>query len=341
PQRPVTILFSQPRAGSTLLQRMLAAHPAIHSHPEPHLLTPLAHLGYYANVERAPYDHLNAAQALRLFVQGLPGGEADYLDALRAYTDTLYGRHLAASSRQIFLDKTPAYALILPFLRRLYPDAHYLVLTRHPLAVFSSYAGSFFEGDWDQALAFNPILDRYVPAISALLRERPHKLLHLHYSALVQAPEEAAERIFHWLGLEHHPGAVDYGASTATQGRPPLSAPGRGDPFTVSREQRPVTDSLERWAAEVQGSAHKSALARAMLQRLDPADLHFWGGDAERLLAPLAQRQRGQVKARPWNRYRIERAIFLALRRDIHKRPHGRLLKRLRYYCDVLLRDAL
>ena len=39
------------RSGLTLLQRMLSSHPEIFSCPEPHFITPLAHLGYY-NMER-------------------------------------------------------------------------------------------------------------------------------------------------------------------------------------------------------------------------------------------------------------------------------------------------
>ena len=68
-------LISPPRSGSTMLQRMLASHSQIHTHPEPHLLTPLHYLGYYATVDAAPYDHVNAARALREFTEELPGGE--------------------------------------------------------------------------------------------------------------------------------------------------------------------------------------------------------------------------------------------------------------------------
>src|SRR6185369_15149238 len=85
-----------PRSGTTLLMRMLGAHSAIYSRAEPHLLTPLAHLGFYDTVDAAPFDHIQAARAAREFVADLPRGEPDYLDACRAYTDTLYGRMLAA-----------------------------------------------------------------------------------------------------------------------------------------------------------------------------------------------------------------------------------------------------
>ena len=63
---------------------------------QPHLLTPLAHLGYFDKVEKAPYDSVLAAESVREFVADLPGGEQDYVDACRAYMDTLYGRMLAA-----------------------------------------------------------------------------------------------------------------------------------------------------------------------------------------------------------------------------------------------------
>ena len=36
-----------PRSGSTLLARMIGSHSQIYGRGEPHMLTPLAHLGYY------------------------------------------------------------------------------------------------------------------------------------------------------------------------------------------------------------------------------------------------------------------------------------------------------
>src|SRR5215510_10483523 len=104
-----------PRSGSTLLARMIGAHSQVFAPAEPHLLTPLAHLGYYESVERAPYDPVISQAGIRELVAALPGGERDYLAALRAYADALYGRMLEASGRRLLLDKTPAYALVLDF----------------------------------------------------------------------------------------------------------------------------------------------------------------------------------------------------------------------------------
>ena len=64
----VFFVVGPPRSGSTLLARMLGAHSKIYSRPEPHLLTPLAHLGFYDKVDKAPYDAVLAAESAREFV---------------------------------------------------------------------------------------------------------------------------------------------------------------------------------------------------------------------------------------------------------------------------------
>jgi hypothetical protein len=311
---------------------MMGAHAEIFTHPEPHLITPIAHLGVYDNVDKAPYDHINAAEATKAFIQGLPAGEEDYLDALRAYTDTLYGRMLSTSESSYFLDKTPANALVLPFLQRLYPDAKYVVLTRHPLAVFSSYANSFFDGDWRGAHAFNPILERYVPAMAAFLRERPMPLLHVAYEDLVTGPAAQLERIFAFLGLENDPDAVEYGKATP-------SKKGMGDPITVNREDRPVADKIDKWAAELANDADKRALAEQMIDRIDSADLDAWQWPIDALWAPIEMAGGAPAPKPARNSYTFQRRVMLALKKDIHSRPHGKLVKRVKYYCDVLLRD--
>jgi hypothetical protein len=328
----LVFVISPPRAGSTLLQRMMGAHSEIFTHPEPHLITPIAHLGVYANVDKAPYDHINAAEAIKAFIRGLPRGEQDYLDALRAYTDALYGRMLSTSESSYFLDKTPANALVLPFLQRLYPDAKYVVLTRHPLAVFSSYANSFFDGDWTGAHAFNPILERYVPAMAAFLRERPVPLLHLAYEDLVMEPAAQLERIFAFLGVENDPDAVEYGKAA-----PPKR--GMGDPITVDREDRPVVDKIDKWAAELAHDADKRALAEQMIARIDPVDLDAWQWPSDALWAPIEMAGGAPPPKPARNSYTFQRRLMLALKKDIHSRPHGKLVKRVKYYCDVLLRD--
>jgi hypothetical protein len=327
----MVFVVSPPRSGSTLLQRMIGSHSEVHTHPEPHLITPLAYLGYYDTVEKAPFDHINSAEAIRLFVDSLPRKEEDYLDALRGYCDTLYGRALVPTGKRFFMDKTPAYALVLPFLTKVYPSAKYVVLTRHPLAIFSSFANSFFDGDWARAHEFNPLVERYVPAIAKMLRERPSPVVHVKYEELVAAPEQHLERVFAYMGVENEPDAVNYGEHFKGKQGP-------GDPITVSQHSRPVTDSLHKWAAELKADNAKRALAEKMIASLDDADLEQWGWPRARVFDALEKAGGVAPPTTVLNGYTIQRRVMLALKKDIHTRPHGKVVKKLRYYCDVLLR---
>jgi hypothetical protein len=332
-QDRLLFVISPPRAGSTLLQQMLGSHSEVYTHPEPHLITPLAYLGFHDTVDKAPFDHINGAEAMRAFVARLPRGEDDYLDALRAYSDTLYGRMLAPSGRRYFLDKTPAYATVLPFLTALYPRAKYVVLTRHPLAVMSSYANSFFLGDWQAAHAFNPVLERYVPAMAELLRAARVPLLQVDYETLVAEPESQLARIFAFLELDDDPEAVNYGKRFEAK-------PGMGDPIGVHKHSRPSTESVDKWVAELLQSQDKRAFARQLIDKLDERDLEAWGYPKETVFAPLAANvSAGPVPKPPlFNKYVFQRRVMLAVKKDIDKRVHGRVLKKVKYYCDVLLR---
>jgi hypothetical protein len=329
-------VIGPPRSGSTLLARMLGAHSQILAPAEPHLLTPLAHLGFYETVERAPFDPVISQGAIRELVTALPNGEGDYLAALRAYSDLLYGRLLEASGRRLLLDKTPAYALVLDFVAKLYPQARYVVLTRNPLAVWSSYVQSFFDGDHESALRFNPILERYVPAVARFLREAPVAIHHVCYEELVAEPEARMRALCVFLGLTFEPGMVDYGDAAA----PVTTARGLGDPVTVAREKRPTTSSLTRWTGELAGNPDKVQQAREILARLADEDLAVWGFSRTALQAELAAiPEAGPPRRRArLTRHALERRLLVRLRRNVHHNALGRLLRRVRTACDVLLR---
>lgn len=334
-QERLIFLVGAPRSGTTLLARILAAHGEVLGRAEPHLLTPLAHLGFYGRVDKAPYDPFNAEQAIRGFVADLPRGEQDYLDALRAYTDALYGRMLATRpDKKYFLDKTPAYALVLPFVARLYPRAHYVVLTRHPIAVLTSYVTSFFDGDYEVALAHNPILARYVPALATFLRERPVRLHHVRYEEFVRDPEAGFRSLCEAIGLPFAAGAIEYGRSGE-------GFEGLGDPTGVARHARPVTSSVARWAADVTADPATEALVRRLVDELDPDDLATLGYPRDSILAAMdaARGAPAPGKRRIPLRYALERRLLVALRRDIHQNALGRALKRLRFALDVVLRE--
>lgn len=337
-QDRLLFLVSAPRSGSTLLARILHATRRILGFPEAHLLPPLAHLGPWARVDSAPYDPMQSQQAIRAFLDRLPGGEEAWWQAARAYADVLYGRMFETCGEahgadcRFLLDKTPANALVLPFLERLYPQARHLFLTRHPAAIFSSYAHTFFDGDYEAAERHNPVLRRYVPAIARALRESPVPRLHLRYEELVRAPEQALHQVGAFLGLALPTEALDYP-------RVPMP-PGLGDPRGVAHHGRPVADGVDRWAAELAAHPRRFEVVARQLAAVPPEDLATWGYPVAGLWAameeadPAAWRPAG----RRWDRLALERKALVLLRRDIHRRPHGRLLESVRLGCDMLLR---
>ena len=330
--RRLIFLIGPPRGGTTLLSRMLHAHPQIYAGPEPHLITPLVHLGYFGRVQKAPYDPVQTARAHRALIASLPAGEQDYLDAMRAMPDTLYGRLLQSSGRAYLVDKTPAYALVLPTLLRLYPRARYLVLTRHPFAVWCSYAKTFFDDDWAFAHAHNPVLERYVPMIASLLRTPPPGTdIHaLTFEALLADPGSELRRICDWLGLPPSPDMQRYGASAP----PP---PGLGDPATIHREIEPEPSHATAWAAPLRGRPERRAMLARMVRHLDDEDLHAWGTPREELWAPLSGPH--DPPRRRLDRYLLERKALLILRRRLRGSRAARALDRARFAIDVLLRD--
>ena len=332
-------VIGAPRSGTTLLMRMLNVHPDVATRPEPHLLTPLAHLGYFARVDKAPYDPFQSAEAAKAFVADLPGGEADYVDACRAYADILYDRMLSKTpEKRVFLDKTPAYALSLPFLARLYPDAAYVVLTRHPFAVFSSYAKSFFDDDWAAAHAFNPVVERYVPAIARFLESRPcPRTYHVRYEALVADPAQEMRAICEVAGLTYTDDLVEYGKKG-------VEGEGLGDPIGVHAHDRPVRTSVEKWAKEVVDHPDRIALLETMLAGLDDDALATWGYDRAAVWDPLrtaspSTADGAKKRALRWDRHHAERRALLWARKALPGTPAEGALERARLMIDVLLRD--
>jgi hypothetical protein len=331
-------LIGPPRSGSTLLMRVLNATKEIWSRPEPHLMGPLAHLGFYNNVDKAAFDHLQAGDAVRQYVADLPRGEEDYLDALRAYADTMYGRMLATApgNPRFFLDKTPANGLILPFLGKLYPRGRFIVLTRHPAAIFASFAESFFDGDYEAAVAFNPVIARYVPAMARFLRQTEVPFCHVRYEELVTAPEATLERICAYLDIPFDPGALDYK-------RKDVGGKGLGDPVGVQKHDRPVASSKDTWGAELAANQDRFEVVARQVAMCEPEDLATWGYPLETFWKPMEEADPAAWKPRKiaFDNFQAQRrGLRWARRMASGAGPLRSALSATRLYADVLLRDG-
>ena len=56
--------------------------------------------------------------------------------------------------------------------------------------------------------------------------------------------------------------------------------------------------------------------------------------------SPLAEHTGGKAPRPPmFNSHVLQRRVMLALKKNIDTRPHGKVVRKLKYYCDVLLRE--
>lgn len=82
-------LFSLPRSGSTLCQRILGAHEGIETVAEPYILLPLIHSlkgkGIYSI-----YSHEHAVTVIQDFCLNLSRGRDDYLAEMHEFALRLY-----------------------------------------------------------------------------------------------------------------------------------------------------------------------------------------------------------------------------------------------------------
>jgi hypothetical protein len=275
-------LLSLPRSGSTLLQRILGAHASVATSPEPWLLLPQV----YALRESgafAEYGQVPSSRAIREFAGRLPGGEAAYHEAVRAFAMDLYRRAAAATTTTAvadedvvyFLDKTPRYHFIADDLFRIFPDARIVFLWRNPLSVVASIVDTWSGGRWK--------LERW----HADLHEGPSNLVHafrdhressfgMRFEDLVASPERALTDLFAFLDLEFDPRVLEGFASVRWEAR-------MGDPTGTARYGELSTEPLDKWKATITGPV-RTRWARTYLTSLGAPTLGEMGYDLDELL---------------------------------------------------------
>ena len=211
-------LLSQPRAGSTMLQRVLAGHPQVHTTAEPwlmlHPVYALREMGH-----EAEYGARTAYRALQDFLATLEAGQAHYLEALRHIGLHLYGTACEQANRSHFLDKTPRYFFIIPELAQIFPKARFIILLRNPLAVLASILHTWVQGDWIRLSRHRDNLVLAPRLLAEGLDLLGDRAIAVRYETLVLQPAAEVARVCVRLGLEYYPDMLDYGARPAFRGR--------------------------------------------------------------------------------------------------------------------------
>lgn len=273
--RPL-FLLSLPRSGSTLVQRVLGAHPEIATAAEPWVLLPQAYATRASGVY-AEYGHALAARAIGEFAEGLPGGAAAYREELRTFILRLYER-AAGTSAGYFLDKTPRYHFIADDLFDLFPDGKFVYLWRNPLSVAASTVETWGGGRWKVGRWRVDLFDGLANLVAS--RQR-----HADMSLSVRYEDLVSDPLAHWPPLfEHLELAFDPQILTAF---PSVSVSSRfGDPTGVKAYDALSTRSIDRWKSTL-ANPFRKAWSRDYLRWIGAERLALMGYRLDDLLAEL------------------------------------------------------
>ncbi len=271
-------IISQPKAGSTLLQRLLAGHPDIQTSAETWLMLHPVY-GLRSHGIKTDFNANWASTGVREFLDNYADGEQTYRDGVRSFAATIYGRALEKSGKRLFLDKTPRYTMIVNELYDLFPKAKYVLLLRNPLAILKSELHTYVNGDWQILSAFEPDLVAAPARIIAARELLGNAAFEIRYEDLVSSPEDSVRSLCDFLGIEFDIAMLDYSTTPAPVGS-------MNDPVGIHRHTKPSTTSLDKWK-ELGGDTQLRSFAFGYLDDLGEQTIFGLGYDPKELRAAI------------------------------------------------------
>ena len=181
-------IVGMPRSGSTLVQEMLAAHPAIERTGE---LRTLPFMAMRLRGEKPGYPELLA----RMDPGRLVSLGEEYLARTRPH------RKLGLP---YFVDKHPENFLHAGLIQLMLPNARIVDVRRHPLdCCFSCFRNYFPEGPaWSHRLEdLGRYYADYVEFMAHFDEVLPGRIYRIIYERLIADPERELRRLFDYLGL--------------------------------------------------------------------------------------------------------------------------------------------
>ncbi len=269
-------LISLPRSGSTLLQHMLAVSPQIASSAEPWLMLPLWGMRD-PDVGRAIYSHHTAGVAINDFIDHIPDGERHFDDAVRDFALRLYAA--AAQGRPYFLDKTPRYYLLIPYLQRIFPQAKFVLLVRHPLAVLASICETFNRGRFRWFDYWLDWIEGHHCMAEAIRRQSDHCRL-VRYEDVASNPLATVGSLYEWLGVPFDEKALSSFKDKDLPGR-------MGDQTGFKQYAGVVPNSIDKWRSFF-ATPYRKSVAKHMIRRLSGEDLQILGYGAQELMGEIS-----------------------------------------------------
>ena len=237
---PIFIL-GMPRAGSTLLEQILASHSAVEGTAElPEIIAIARDLGagdgakYPASLAGLHHEQL-AALGTR------------YLDATRPYRKT---------GKPFFIDKMPGNWQHAGLIRAILPNAKIIDARRHPMATcFGAYKQLFMRLDYTYDLTeLGRYYNDYSRMMASLAQTQPGAIHAIHYENLVNDLEPEIRRLLDFCLLPFEPACLRFWETnrpihtmSSEQVRSPLFREGLGQWRHYEPWLTPLKQALGAW----------------------------------------------------------------------------------------------
>ena len=232
-------LISQPRSGSTLIQRILGNHPDIHTTSEPWIMLHPIYALRHSGIE-TEYSAELSLLANTDFISHLPGGMAEYNESLANFYGHIYQRIIEKAGKSYYLDKTPRYYFIIEELHDLYPEAKIILLFRNPLAVLASIIKTWSKRDWYRLSDFRSDLIDAIDYLLNGLALLESSGIFLSFERFLANPEKSLKSVTNNLGVNYMPEIINYENKSHAKWE-------FGDQDTVKEKCRPDSIHADQW----------------------------------------------------------------------------------------------
>lgn len=285
-------IISQPRSGSTLLQRILFGHPDIQTSAETWLML---HPIYALRKKgiKAEYNSQFAAQGVDEFLENYTSGKDIHLDAIRAFANTIYSDALNKNKKKLFLDKTPRYFYIISELYTLFPNAKFIFLLRNPLAVLASELTTYVKGNWPVLGVFEADLLHAPDMILEGIELLGKNAITIQYERFVGNPSESTKLLCEYLEIPFVSSMLDYSKTPQPKGK-------MNDPTGISQHTSPSTVSVDKWK-KMLNEPQSHYFAQQYLKSLGKDTLEKLGYSYEDLHDTLFSEKVDSKELYPWN----------------------------------------
>ena len=191
-------IVSLPRAGSTLVDRILASHSAVES------------MGETEAFHDALLQHARAASAVTkmTFMDALT--RIDYANLAETYLGRLANY---STEKPVLIDKTPANVQYLGLLHKALPRAKIVHVQKSPMDACYSIYKTYFSAGYGYSYDLQK-LGRYYVAYQKMMEywaaRLPGVFLDVRYERLVDDQEAESRRLLEYCGLEWEPRCMDF-----------------------------------------------------------------------------------------------------------------------------------